>query len=227
MLIFVVLSEMFQQLLDWLSWQLSIPALPKMDYSTEHAERETTAWRKGLMSCSRTFGLCRFVFKNHHLTLYATFLPAVFSELIQSCSLTELQPVPRELPFVGVIREPFALLIHGHVLWVQDHGQVARLQIATIRLKQCERDREREHVCELKGHHFVLSLPFHFNYISQWLRCPSSEKGPNLCRGSTWLMGAESGLVVPGHKGQQPPRARPVTSNQSLAPTVCVCVLEL
>lgn len=37
-------------------------------------------------------------------------------------------------------------------------------------------------------------------------------------------MGAESGLVVPGHKGQQPPRARPVTSDQSLAPMVCVLV---
>lgn len=49
-------------------------------------------------------------------------------------SYTELQPVPREFPLVCVVSEPLTLLVHGHVLRVQDHGEVARLKIATVGL---------------------------------------------------------------------------------------------
>lgn len=52
--------------------------------------------------------------------------------------LTQLESVPRKLPFVGIIGEAFALLVHGHVLRVQDHGQVACLQISTIGLRERE-----------------------------------------------------------------------------------------
>lgn len=162
--------------------KLPIPALPKTVWSTKHADRETTAWRKGSMSRSGTFGLCSCVFKNHHLTLHATFLPTLFSGLIRSCSLTELQPVARELPFVGVIREPFTLLIHGHVLWVQDHGQVARLQIATIRLKRCK---ERERMCVwINGTSFCfsssLSLQLHFPVTPVPLQWKGAQSVPRV-----------------------------------------------
>lgn len=50
--------------------------------------------------------------------------------------LTQLESVPRELPLVGVVREPFTLLIHGHVLRVQDHGKISRLQVSAGILRQ-------------------------------------------------------------------------------------------
>ena len=142
------------------------------------------------MSRSRTLGLCRWVFRDHHVTLYVTLLPTVFSGLIQSCSLTELQPVAGELPFVGVIREPFTLLIHGHVLGVQDHGQVARLQIATIRLKQCQRER----MCVwINGTSFCfsssLSLQLHFPVTPVPLQWKGAQSVPRVyvtCGSREW-----------------------------------------
>lgn len=56
--------------------------------------------------------------------------------------LTQLQSVPRELPLVGVVRQPFTLLIHGHVLRVEDHGKISRLQVFTSILKQYQTDSE-------------------------------------------------------------------------------------
>lgn len=43
--------------------------------------------------------------------------------------LTEVQPVPGELPLAGIVGQVFALLLQGHLPRVHDDGQVAGLDV--------------------------------------------------------------------------------------------------
>lgn len=100
---------------------------------TERSPSQWITFREKQLPCLKI--------KNFCLTV-----PPCYRILFIKSQLTKLQPVPRELPFVGVVREPFTLLIHRHVLRVQDHRQVARLQIPAIWLKQ--REGVKENMCE-------------------------------------------------------------------------------
>lgn len=136
---------------------------------TERSPSQWIAFRKKQLPCLKIKNCC------------LTVPPHIL--LIKS-QLTKLQPVPRELPFVGVVREPFTLLIHRHVLRVQDHRQVARLQISTIWLKEIEG--VKENMCETMSCCLSQFSPF-INWGAQQFPSDSGGRPVKGAQSALWV----------------------------------------